>query len=292
MAKSKTGGSRAYLRGRIGSDVYSIGKNGKGKKQQVVRSLAESVANPQTTAQMVGRMIMSTIAQAASALRPIIDHSFDNVSGRQPNISEFTRTNYALIKADIEAHPGVGNTFGLNKYQEKGIKMGEYQISKGDMILPSAIAMGSTKKGIEITLPENTVTVGALKTALGGLSVDGYLTIVVLSTDADLKYARLKLDTDLADATTITSSNVGSLFSQEGNAEASVSLSNNVIIAQFTANGNYNCGGVIVSDKVQGSWKHSACKLAGTSNGFDYNSNTALPTYPQGENFYLNGGDL
>ena len=37
MARSKNGGTRAYIRGRIGSDVYSVGKNSKGYKQQVVR---------------------------------------------------------------------------------------------------------------------------------------------------------------------------------------------------------------------------------------------------------------
>ena len=93
MAKSKSGGTRSMIRGRVGSDVYSIGKNANGKKQQIVRSLAETVANPQTIAQMRGRMIMSTVMQAQSALKPIIDHSFDNVVGVQPNLSEFIKRN-------------------------------------------------------------------------------------------------------------------------------------------------------------------------------------------------------
>ena len=41
MAKSKNGGTRSFIRGRIGSDVYSVGKVGKGARQPVVRSLAE-----------------------------------------------------------------------------------------------------------------------------------------------------------------------------------------------------------------------------------------------------------
>ena len=118
MAKSKSGGTRTYIRGRVGSDVYSIGRDGKGKKQQVVRSLAESVANPQTQAQMRGRMIMSTLAQAQAGLRVIIDHSFDNVVGSRANLAEFVSRNYALIKADIAAHPSSGNKFGLNAYQD------------------------------------------------------------------------------------------------------------------------------------------------------------------------------
>lgn len=294
MAKSKTGGSRGYIRGRIGSDVYSIGKDGKGKKQQVVRSLAESVANPQTQAQMVGRMIMSTIAQAASALRPIIDHSFDNVNGRQPNISEFTRLNYALMKADVAAHPSSGNTFGLNKYQEKGCKRGCYVVSKGDLIAPSALSLDDSLAMLLITLPENDVKVGALKTALAGLSVDGYITLISISGQTQaVQYNRLKLDTDLADTTTITSSNVGSLFAFEGNNTPSVSLSNNVIQIKNSDGSYADIVGFIISDKVSGAWKHNSCQLSKIGDlGLAYNADTALPTYPQGENFYLNGGDL
>lgn len=294
MAKSKTGGSRAYIRGRIGSDVYSIGKDGKGKKQQVVRSLAESVANPQTQAQMVGRMIMSTIAQAASALRPIIDHAFDNVSGRQPNISEFTRLNYALIKADVEAHFSSGNSFGLVKYQEKGAKTGKYQISKGDIVLPSAITKVSQNTVMAITLPQDAVTVGSLKAALGGLSSDGYITMVTINNvDASGKYIRLMLDTDLADTTTITSSNVGSLFSYEGNDVPVFSLSNEVIQVRFSNDVTCASIGIIASDKVQGQWKHSNEQMSISAvQAPDYTAAVALPTYPQGENFYLNGGDL
>ena len=115
MAKSKNGGTRSFIRGRIGSDVYSVGKDGKGARQQVVRSLAEQVANPRSSAQMFGRMVMSTVMQTVSALKPIIDHSFDGVATGQPSISEFIRRNYALVKADAEAHPASGNQFGLNK---------------------------------------------------------------------------------------------------------------------------------------------------------------------------------
>ena len=69
MAKSKNGGTRAMIRGRVGSDVYSIGKDGKGARQQVVRSLAEQVANPRTQAQMFNRMIMSTVMHPAPRRR-------------------------------------------------------------------------------------------------------------------------------------------------------------------------------------------------------------------------------
>lgn len=135
MGKSKNGGTRSMLRGRVGSDVYSVGKDSAGKRQQVVRSLAESVANPQTSAQMKGRAIMSTVMQAVSALAQIIDHSFDNVPAGQPNVSEFIRRNYALIKEDVAANPSASNTFGIVKYGEKGAKQGVYVIAAGSAYL-------------------------------------------------------------------------------------------------------------------------------------------------------------
>lgn len=102
MAKSKSGGSRSRLRGRLANDVYSIGVDGKGKKQQVVRSLAESVANPRTLAQNKQRMILTSVALLSKALSPIIDHSFDGVPAGQPSISEFTRRAIAAYRDDAQ----------------------------------------------------------------------------------------------------------------------------------------------------------------------------------------------
>lgn len=288
MAKSPVGGSRAYLKGRIGSDVYTLGKDGKGKRQQVVRSLAEEVSNPRTSSQMFGRMIMTTIAQAAKALNPIIDHSFDGVAIGQPSISTFTKANYALAKADAVAHPASGNTFGLKKYQEKGISVGAYVISKGKATLPAAVSLGT--KVLNIALTAATLTVGGLKAALG-LTASGYLTIVVVSA-GKAEFVRVKLATDLADSTAISAGNVASLFSYEGNVAAVASLSTNTIVITPTLTAStVFAQGVIVSDKKNSGWIHSACTLAVTGTP-DYNANTALPTYPTGTAQFLNGGEL
>ena len=288
MAKSKNGGSRAYIRGRIGSDVYSIGRNGKGDRQQVVRSLAESVANPRTESQMSGRMIMSTVMQAVSALSPIIDHSFDGFPKGQPSISEFIRRNYALVKADAAAHPQQDNYFGLNKYQEKGIKPGLYIVSDGTIVKPSAVTFTANK--IAIALTADTLTVGGLKAALG-LSADGFLTSVCISTGNGVAFFRAKLDTTLADATAISAENVGDLFSFEGNVAVTASLSNNTIELSAGAVAGDHAYGGIVSEKVDGNWKHSACTLAGIGD-YNFAASAALPTSPTGAEQYLNGGDL
>lgn len=288
MARSKNGGSRAFLRGRIGSDVYSIGKSGKGSRQQVVRSLAEQVSNPRSQQQMFGRMIMSSVMQAVSALKPIIDHSFDGMPKGQPSISEFIRQNYALIKADANAHPANGNKFGLAKYQEKGAKLGEYIVAAGSAIVPAAvIASGSSLK---IALTADTLTVGGLKAALG-LSADGYLTWVTIDSTLGVQFFRVKLTTSLADSTAISADNVASLFTLEGSITPTVSLSDNNIFFEVANTGMDQATGCIVSEKIDGQWIHnnSKLKLVGAAT---FTADEALPTYPMGDEQFLNGGNL
>lgn len=288
MAKSKSGGTRSYIRGRVGADVYSIGKDAQGKKQQVVRSLAESVANPQTQSQMRGRMIMSTVMQAVAALKPIIDHSFDNVTGRQPNISEFIARNYALVKADVLAHPSSANAFGLNKYQEKGVKRGAYIIADGDAQLPSALVLTKASGIIAITMAADAVTIAGLKSALG-MTSEEYFTLVGITADGKANYERFRINPTLADNTAISSSNIGDVFAVEGNVAATVSVASNVI--SITLNAVANCCAVIISKKVSGGYVHNEAVL-GSITGADFNADAALPTYPVGAQDYLNGGDI
>ena len=288
MAKSKNGGTRSFIRGRIGSDVYSVGKDGKGARQQVVRSLAEQVSNPRSSAQMFGRMVMSTVMQAVSGLKPIIDHSFDGVATGQPSISEFIRRNYALVKADAEAHPSADNQFALNKYQEKGILPGKFMVSNGSILKPADLAGSPT--GATIVLTADTLTVGGLKNALG-LSADGYFTMVLVDAKSGAIFSRARLDQSLADATVISAQNVGSLFTFEGNATATVKLEDTNIEIDIVSGAGAAAYGIIVSEKIAGAWQHSQCVLslfdeAGTT------ADVALPTYPTGAQMFLNGGDL
>jgi hypothetical protein len=289
MAKSKNGGSRAYIRGRIGSDVYSVGKNGSGEKQQVVRSLAEQVANPRSESQMFGRMVMSTVMQAVSGLTPIIDHSFDGYPKGQPSISQFIKNNYANVKADAQAHAASGNYFGLNKYQEKGPKDGKWLISDGNILLPSAVS--ESNQIITIELPADAVTVGGLKAALG-LSADGYLTFVGIDvSEALVGICRVQLTTTLADSTSITADNVASLFTISGNVSAEIEKSSNDITITIDQDYTFTSRGLIVSEKIEGAWKHNRCEMTTISNR-SWNSSEALPTYPTGAQMFLNGGDL
>lgn len=291
MAKSKSGGTRSYIRGKIGADVYSVGKNGKGQKQQVVRSLAEVVSNPQTEAQMKGRMIMSSVMQAVAFMSPIIDHSFDNVPNGQPSISEFIRRNYALVKADVAAHPASGNVFGLNKYQEKGLRGGKYVIAAGQVIVPSTLTLAITSDLPTLTIDFGTdaLTVANLK-AKTGLKGGDYMTVIFKNdNDGSLMYSRIYISDTVADDTVISSSNVNTVFSFDQNFENTPTVAASAI--KFAGLYPSSCAGFIVSSKVANGWEHNNASMI-TSGTMSYTSDVALPTYPQGSVRFLNGGDI
>jgi len=300
MAKSKNGGTRAYIRGRIGSDVYSVGKNGKGERQQVVRSLAEMVSNPRTESQMFGRMIMSTTMQAVSAMAMIIDHSFDGFPKGQPSISEFIRQNYALIKADALAHAASGNKFGLNKYQEKGLKAGKYVISQGHAVAPAAVTLANgAGDGLAVDMGAGT-TYADLKAAWG-LEPDEFITLIwvdeasTYTTDGKVSFnfCRLSIKENLTPATVVTAANALDAFDLDGNAVPHVSLSDGKVsfLGAYGESTFLGFDTSIISRKENGVYIHNTATI-GVAGSPKFASDDALPTYPTGAETFLNGGDL
>ena len=300
MAKSKSGGTRAMIRGRVGNDVYSIGLNGAGKKQQVVRSLAEVVANPQTTAQMKGRMIMSTVMQACAVLRPIIDHSFDGFAGGQPSISEFIRRNYALIKADVAAHPASSNDFGLVPYQQKGMQPGKYIVADGEATFPAGWELSPNRNSAYIPVG-STPTYGTLKTGWD-LSEGEYYTLYGIDwidqTDhtkgVKLLTVRLSLKSNLVESTSLTDTNAAAAFNIEGNVTPEFEISDGQLNIKFDLNSEgmfYGQRYGIITRIQDGKKIHSQSYLicAGETGSA---SDQVLPTYPVGSQMYLNGGDI
>ena len=285
MAKAKSGGTRSFLRGRVGSDVYSIGKDAKGKKQQVVRSLAESVANPQTLAQMRGRMIMSTIMQAVSAMSAVIDHSFDNVPVGQPNVSEFIRRNYAAVKADVAAHPSADNTFGLVLYGEKGIRQGAYIVAAGSAADLAGATLNGAAKVLTISLSAG-ATIADLRAKMG-LGNEDYFTAVCITKDSKFLYNRFHISQSLASTTVISADNIASIITLDGNVGVLLAFANNTITATF-ADFSENCG-IIVSRKENSTYKHNDCVLEAPEDA-PYTADVAIATYPQGSQRFLNGG--
>ena len=318
MAKSKNGGSRAFIRGRIGSDVYSVGKNGQGARQQVVRSLAVQVSNPRTQSQMVGRMLMSTVMQAVSAMSMIIDHSFDGVAKGQPSISKFISENYARMKNYYyNLAEGEKPGFNFNNYQEKGILTGSYVISDGNVAPLNRTTDISDSQGygcLKIVIPAGTaasaLTMGWLKEHFQA-GADGYITLVNIDAQAGqptkFHYQRIALNLAKADTDVFTSQNISEFFICEGDQAAGFYMEsagesdNGFIFVECGADPQYEHSasygetfGAIVSKKTENGWEHSRVELSIASwDAVDYRTKaSSLATYPTGTAQFLNGGDL
>lgn len=276
----------SYLQGKVGNTVYSIGRDAKGRKQQNVRPIPETVSNPRTAAQMRGRMFMSTVMQAVSQMAVIVDHSFDGLPAGQPNISAFISENYKLVKADAIANPSSGNKFGLAKYQEKGIHKGAYIMSDGSAADIQGVVFNASGKTLTIALGDN-VTIAGLRSALG-IGANDYFTFVAIDGENGFVYERFHVNTTLASDTAITSENVADVFTLDGNAIVTPSLSgSNLVLTLSAGSENY---GIIVSRYNNGGYKHNRVQLADPTSP-QWSADVAFATYPLGSQRFLNGGD-
>lgn len=82
MARSKQGGAWGFLRGKVGGMSYSIlgaDKSGSGKKEQIIRSLPESVKNPQTAGQTMQRMKLAPAQKFYKAFSELLSNAFQGI---------------------------------------------------------------------------------------------------------------------------------------------------------------------------------------------------------------------
>ena len=89
-------------RGKVGDLVFAraFGK-------QIVRSKAQSVANPKTIGQNTQRAILATIAKDAALLTPIVDHSFANVKYGAESVRHFRKINMGILRSMLLSAVGV-----------------------------------------------------------------------------------------------------------------------------------------------------------------------------------------
>lgn len=119
-------------RGKVGNQVLSKGERGTVQKEYVIPR------NPKTTAQGKQRMSFAMATSAAAALKFIVNHSFENVSGEKENMREFVRVNSKKIRSNVESFMAGQGGFHGNA-QIKGartLQSYEYIVSRGSVIFP------------------------------------------------------------------------------------------------------------------------------------------------------------
>lgn len=180
-------------RGKVGSLVFS-----RANGAQIVRSRAEVVKNPQTRAQTIQRIIMTTVAQAYSLMSPICDHSFEGISKGQKSMSEFMKRNLEMLRSQLssassfDAKPPVFSPIG------SGVAVpNSYIISKGTLPKPNVKLVDTA---FHFGAPQNTY---ASVIEWLGVQRGDQLTLCWIyessSGDVGFNYARIILDPVNAD---------------------------------------------------------------------------------------------
>ncbi len=302
MAKSKNGGTRSLIRGRVGAEVYTLGRDGKGNRQQVVRAIAEQVANPRTSAQMANRMIMATVMQFVDKYSNILDHSFDGVAKGQPSLSKAIALNYSVLASKDKNY---------NTYQEKGVKLNPWILSQGAAKFPAGMQEGQFtddeytlygKHGIWIEIGSKTGTTPLTIADIQAVIVHNGRPDVFTSIDVDdNKINQASLKEGLDPTTILTEDHIRELFDTfkigagnpvEEGGETNADNQYTYLVIGFGMVANDLGFGSIYSRNYGGTWKHNNATLNVPAGSQTNNYDAALATYPTGSEKFLNGGDL
>ena len=262
--------------GKLAGATMYKDANGETVAREVVKP-----KNPQTTKQMIQRIIMNTIMQAYSAMKEICDHSFENVTAGANTMQVFMKRNLDFARQKISQMQGQGvdfyDMFNFVPLGEKKFVPNQYLISTGS--LPQVICSFQSGENPQETLLDNLV-VEAIKTntyqgvcdALGAQRGDQvtFLTFSNKGTDEGrFMFCRVILDPTNADgsqaamSTPFVVENAINLPSvrNEGTADFRFVVNEAQGLGVKPIDRAVYCGGVILSREINKNWLRSTCRL-------------------------------
>lgn len=297
MAKSKS--FFGLRRGSTKSLTFSV-LNG----QQVTKDRVYGGKNPRSLAQMVQRMCLATSSAAYSQMKQIVDHSFEGISYGANTMAEFIKVNTKLIKNNYEL---AGENFAYNPYGDRGLKVGAYQMAKGTATPISASVFNAAKGNgnLAVTILNGgaeSVTANAIMASLG-IAVGELATYCFMYAKAgsadDWAFGFIRITALQAGDVTLTSANIGQYLLIESNLNiSSVEIASTTVVVTVSTP---NDEGVITtiaqcaihSLKSANGWLRSnAVMTADAETDIVPSAADALATYPIGESYVLNGGDI
>ena len=296
MAQSKS--FFGLRRGSTKSLTFQV-FNGK----QVTKDRVETVKNPRTPAQMDQRMIMKTTGAAYSAMREIVDHSFQGYSYGMQNMSHFLSVNADKLRSWLN-NPAKEPVFV--DYGQNYLVANPWRISEGTashiLVAPTA-AISST--AMTVTLSDDVTgdfTASKFFDMLG-IKVGELCTICIIYEDynAEAHFAFVRFTALQAGDTALTAENYGDYIKIETNkAGLAVTLDGTSgkggFVCTWTGDEYEDQGDIITatihSAKVDGVWTRSTENFEPEKffGGDIYDS--AIATYPVGEAKILNGGNF
>lgn len=232
MARSRQGGTRGFIRGRVGNDLFQVTKDASGRKIQLVKAVEDTRINNNTERQAVARMQMALCMGCLSQFKEIVDHSWEGIPYGQLSIAHFVKRNIPLIQEDCKEHWEDDNRFNYPLKGVPALRLGEFLMSEGTLVVPGLMTIQemsdvgfrfNNNPALVIQLRPGQLTMADLKSSLG-LAANDYITVLVMFHSpigqgyTHFVYRRFYI-APVADDTEIGDDTIADIFTTEGTAE-------------------------------------------------------------------------
>lgn len=260
---------------------------------QITKERVTEVKNPRTAMQMAQRCKLKVCGLAYSAMKAIVDHSFEGVKYGRMSMQKFSSTNFPLL---VAASKVKNAKFGFAPFKGNTVPMGQYIVSMGSLARPNiaAINVSISDGGLKIALPAANSS-DELASALG-VNLGDLITFVGLvqnkAGEVSFVWCRFHIPATVAPLSVDSvevETNWSLKTSFEANKVTAIVKPLDFAIDE-TAAAVYD---YIRSAKSSTSWLRSSARLNNVIGQPNYKLeySEALATFPVGAERILNGGD-
>ena len=135
MGRGKLGGTKAKIRGKVGSEIYQLKRSADGALEQSVYKCPEQREYTNTEAQAKARMIMGQIERMFHILPEIITSAFYSINAGTLCFQHFAKLNYNNLKIDLITNWDGQPSFDWQPKYVLSAPAGEWILTDG--LLPS-----------------------------------------------------------------------------------------------------------------------------------------------------------
>ena len=131
MARGRLGGTKAKIRGKVGSEIYQLKRDPNGALIQSVYGQNPNPTYTNTKAQAKNRCIMGQVERMWHWLPQIIKDSFASVPRGALSFQRFSKLNYPLLREDFDTHFSENNVYSWVPKREMQAPAGTWLLTDG-----------------------------------------------------------------------------------------------------------------------------------------------------------------
>ena len=144
MATGRVGGTRSKISGKVGSEVYTVRRDGKGSCEQVVGPLPESREDTLTEDVVEQRIRMSICYRYMKAIPFILNNAFKADETKSLNLQEFVRVNISVLRDKMKVFNPQINPIFFYEYGDTNLYPAPVKIGGFGSIVVRSLSMSHT----------------------------------------------------------------------------------------------------------------------------------------------------